>query len=439
MGLLTKTAFEALTDKLARRIIAAVETPSGDMLAGNTTDGLTRYLDTATEDPFLQAALLRPAAEVDRQALGPGLAAYLNDALDNTVWASFCSAIASYVTSEEGGSYASLAAYLSAVGATVHPLVAEVFRKGPGAGVFTTEAGTVVGAMHPQMVTFDFDRVYVGSQDSLVDETTDLGNPAGSTEVEVFTLDNDVVALGSRRKFSAIGLDIATLASADVGLTVYYWNGTAWAELSVTDRTTGFSVNGGLISWTIPADWEPCNMDMQGTPEAFDATQMGAYYYLILQRTEDTVVTPPEVTWFQAIPEPVTFDGRLFGIEQPPLALVRITGENLCEVTVLNDAAWQAFVCPGVANNELKLLALTDIGASLTFTLGYVDQDGNAATKAQTAWSAPNAGDTKNLTLATNDTGVRAIDADTCAITTTATSGVFAIVANDYPRAIGAK
>lgn len=437
MGLLTKTVFEALTDKLARRVVAAIETPAGDMLAGNTTAGLAQYIDTATDDPYLQTALLRAAAAVDRAPLGSGLAAYLNDALDVTAWKDLCAAISAYVTSADGGAYASFAEYLSAVGATVHPLAAELFRKHLSAGAFTTSAGAVVGAMHPTMSTFDFDRVYVGTQGSLADETTDLGAPTGGTEVEVFTLDNDVVVLGSRRKFSAIALDIATLASADVGLVAYYWNGTAWEELSVTDRTTGFSANGGLISWTIPADWEPCNMDMQGTP--FDAAQMGAYYYIILQRTEDTVVTPPEVTWFQAIPEPVTFDGRLYGIEQPPLALVRITGENLCEVTVLNDAAWQAFVPPGVGNNELKLLALTDIGASLTFTLGYTDQDGNAATKAQTAWSSPNAGDTKNLTLVTNDTGVRAIDADTCAISTTATSGVFAIVANDYPRAIGAK
>lgn len=437
MGLLTKTAFEALTDKLARRIIAAVETPAGDMLAGNTTDGLTRYLDTATEDPFLQAALLRPAAEVDRQALGPGLAAYLDDALGNTAWASFCSTIAAYVTSDEGGGYASLAAYLSAVGATVHPLVAEVFRKGPGAGVFSAD-GVVVGAIHPKMDTFAFERVYTGAQGSLVDDTEDAAD-AIADDVALFEADDDVLVLCSRRRFSAVALALGTVASADVGLAAKYWNGSAWATLSLTDLTTGLSEDGGLISWTIPTDWEPCHMDMQGTPAAFEDTELGDLYCVILQRTEDTVVTPPVATWLRCIPEAVTLEGRLLGIDQPPLALVRITGANTCDVTVLNDAAWQSFVCPGVANNELKLVALTDIGASLTFTLGYTDQDGNAATKAQTSWSSPSAGDTKNLALATSDTGLRSVDADTCAVTTDATAGLFAIVANDYPRTIGAK
>jgi len=131
--------------------------------------------------------------------------------------------------------------------------------------------------------------------------------------------------------------------------------------------------------------------------------------------------------------------GQMFGCDQPPIALVRITGTNLCEVTVLNAPEWGKFMAPGTANNALKLLALTKFSTNVTFTLGYTNQAGAAKTKAQSVWSSPAAGDVKTVALDGADTAIRGVTAATCVVTTSATSGVFAIVVGDYARAIAAK
>ena len=438
MGLMTKSIFETLTDKLVGRAIVAIETPAPNMLAANAEASLTHYLDGATTDPYLQAALLSPAAAVDRQVLRRNLADYLDDMFSPSAWDNLCRAMNTYVQSTNGGGYASLAAYVDDVSAKVHPFVAEIFRACIDEGCFSL-SGAITGPMHPLMDTAAFDRFYTGAQGSLTDDTTDAGD-TDTADVPFFAADNDVIVLGSRSRFNRILCDLSTLASSDCAVTAYYWNGTAWTALSITDLTTGFSVNDGMISFAVPPDWEPTCYDMQGTPEVFDTAEEGEYYYVIIQRTEDTVATPPVATWFRTCPEAVvTSSNKLYGVDQPPLALVRITDVNTCLVTAIQDAQYDRFECPGVANNELQLVAINLFSENITFTLGYTDQEGNAATKAQTAWTTPAAGGTKVLALDTGDTGVRAVSATTCAVTTTATSGIFAIVVQDYARSIAAK
>jgi len=80
------------------------------------------------------------------------------------------------------------------------------------------------------------------------------------------------------------------------------------------------------------------------------------------------------------------------------------------------------------------------VGRQSAFTLGYTDQDGNAASNAQSAWTAPiAAGDTHTIALAGGDTGIRAISPSTCAIDTDATSGAFTVEVGGYARAINSK
>jgi hypothetical protein len=431
--------YEVLTDRLAARAQAAVETPATNMLLGNTEEGLAQYIDENSTDPDLQAALLPSAKDVDRQVLAPNYRAYLQAALGNGTWAAFFAALSQYVTSEAGGSYASLAAWLSSSGAKTHPVAAEILRLALGENSLLLD-GALVGAMHPEMEPVSFDKVYTGAMGSLADDTTDAGD-ADTADVALFAADDDVVVLQSRHRFNRILAQLSTLASADVALDAYYWNGADWTALVLTDLTTGLSVNGGMISWTLPTDWVPCNHDMDDPMATLDTANEGALYTVILQRTEETVETPPVATWLKTIPEEILTSGSsLFGVAQPPLALVRVTGTNTCEVTALSDAAYDRFECPGTANSVLKLLAITAFSDNITFTLGYTDQAGNAATKAQSAWTAAiAAGDTKTLALDTGDTGIRSVAPATCAITTAATSGIFLVVADGYARAINAK
>lgn len=440
MGLLAKQQYEVLTDRLAARVAAAAVTPAASMLSGNTEEGLAAYIDEASSDPDLQAALLPSAVTIDRQMLGGGVYSYINQAIANSEWAALISALNSYVQSGAGGGYASLAAYLDDVGATTHPLAAEIIKKSIGANAFGL-GGAAVSAMHPRMQTVAFDRVYAGTIGSLIDETIDAGD-VDTADVACFAADDDIIALGSRFKFSTVLLELSQVASTDCDLHAFYWNGSAWAELVLTDYTSGFSVNGGMIGFDKPADWVPSNMDMDTPASVLDTDHEEELYYVILQRQAVTVSpSTPELTWLQCVPSAIAnARGRLYGLDQPPIALVRVTGSDACEISVIRQPQYEEFICPGTANGELRLKAITSFSEDVTFTLGYTGQDGNAATNAQSTWSAPiAAGDTHTIALAGGDTGLRAISASTCAVGTDATSGVFSVEVGGYARAIAAK
>jgi len=430
MGTMSKTVVETMTDKLAMRLQTITDALPNTLIT-NTNGGFASYLDTASSDADLQAALLASSVDADREALAANYYTMLSEALGNRKERALANALMNYPVTTEGGGSESFPAYLTSVGATLHPLVAELFRSQIGQTSVTT-------VMHPKMDAVDFDAVHTGTMAALVDDTTDASD-VGAADVDLFTSDDDVLVLQSRHRFTQILIELSTLASSDVAWTARYWNGNAWTALSLTDYTTGLSANGGLITFTRPSDWVPSNTDLNGDPINSDLE--AELYTVILQRTEDTVATPPVATWIRTIPEAITLsDGTsLYGVDQPPIALVRITAANTCEVTVVQQPDAGRFACPTVGNSELKLIAVTSFTNPRTFTLGYTDQDGNAATKAQTSWASGAAGDTKTLALDEGDTGVQTIDADTCAITTDDTTGVFLVVANDYSRSIAAK
>jgi hypothetical protein len=436
MGALSSTLFEALTDALYRRIAAAVITNATDMLDSNAEGGLAEYIDANSTDPLLQAALLDEAADIDRQILAANYQAYVNWALGNAQWKTAMESIIDYVKSDAGGDNASLRAYCSDADASVHPLISELARIVTSEAVFTSSS-VAIGPIHPLMKTVAFDRVFTGTLGSLVDDTTDAASTA-TADVALFAADDDVLVLGSRHEFSYILCDLSTAADADCAIDAYYWNGNAWTALSITDSTTGFSVNDGMITFTAPDDWTPCHKDNQGTPAVFHDDAEEELYYVMLQRTNAAAITPPVATWFQTIPEAVLIGSNLYGVDQPPLAVVQVTDTNTATVTVIQQPEPSRFEKPGTANDALRLRAITNFSNNITFTLGYTDQDGNAATEAQTVWSTPAAGDIKTLALDNGDTAIQTVAAATCAITTAATAGVFVIEVGDYSRAIRA-
>ena len=324
MGLMTGTVFEALTDSIYRRMALVVDQVP-NMLQDCTLIGLAGYIDEATEDPALQVALLTNAADVDRAALMANRRETIQNLIGGSnVWKDLLTDLFSYVKTANGGSYASVRAYCVDQSAAMHPLVGELARSLLGEGALAS-SGVTVGVMPPKMQAVDFDRVFTGAQGSLTDDTTDAGSST-KADVALFAADDDVLVLGSKSKFSYVLFDLDTVASSDCALLAYYWNGTAWAALTIADSSTGFSVNDGLISFTAPADWEPCHQDMQGTPANFSDTDLEDLYYIILQRTENTVATPPVASMLQVVPEAVTLanGSDLYGVDQPPWQSCRL-------------------------------------------------------------------------------------------------------------------
>ena len=447
MGTMAKTVFETLVDRLGSRMDAAVVDTAVQMLTGNTEEGLATYIDdTVVADPELQAYLTASAVNVDRQMLRGNEFAYMNAAIRDTKWLALISAMNGWVRSTAGGSYADFPTYLNSVGATVSPLIAELIMMALGTTAFTYSSA-IVGAMHPYMDTVAFDAVFAGTP-GILDDLTDLTSEAASVavgDVPIMTANGDILAVGSRSKFNYILTDVSTVASADCTITIKYWNGNAWTAVSgSTDSTTGFSVNDGFITWTMPTDWVPSDFDSQSPPIKLQDDTEQELYYIIIERTA-AVCAPdtPVLTWLQTVPEAVTVaNGQLWGgCTQPPLALVHITGVDTCTTIPLEAAEHARFVTPGTGNNELKLKAISAWAANnITYTMQYVDQDGNTAqTQSQGAWTAAiAAGDTHNGAIDGADTGIRSVG-DGGTIVTNNTTGVFAIVVNAYSRALGAK
>lgn len=437
MGLLAKTHFETMTDRLYQRLNTPFVANIGDMLAANTEEGLAKYLDESTDDAALQDALLGAALDIDQLGLMAGARAAAQTLTNWSEVNAFFTAVSAYVKSADGGDYDSLAAYIDDNSVLLHPLISEVLRAALGQSALTLSSATV-GAMPPLQQMVVFDKVYTGAAGAFVDDTTDAGD-VDTADVALFATNGHKLVLKSRSKFNRLLIALSTLASHNVTLTATYWNGSAWAALSLTDTTTGLTVQGGMISWTMPEDWVANCDDDQGSPARVDTAEEGEYYTVILTRGAAVVDTPPVATWILTCPEAVeTSAGELYGLPQPPLAIVRITGTNTISVTGVQNPS-DRFLYPSATNNALKLRAITAIASDVTFTLGYKDQAGAASTQAQSAWSAPiAAGDTKTLSLGA-DTGLSEITAATCTATTDATVGAFAIEVGDYARAIGAK
>ncbi len=110
------------------------------------------------------------------------------------------------------------------------------------------------------------------------DATTAFGSDA--TDLQIFAADDDRIYVGYDSAFDGIEVVLAIVSSDDIVAVFEYWNGSAWTALTVTDGTNGF-VQSGDIEITVPVDWT--TKDVNGTSK----------FYVRIQRTEDTVTTPP--------------------------------------------------------------------------------------------------------------------------------------------------
>lgn len=82
--------------------------------------------------------------------------------------------------------------------------------------------------------------------------------------------------VGSAVPFGGVAIDIDAANGTASVLTVKYWNGSAWADISDTDGTisTGASMaQDGNVTWTVPSAWVPTSLIASG--DAPQATKYG--------------------------------------------------------------------------------------------------------------------------------------------------------------------
>ncbi len=60
--------------------------------------------------------------------------------------------------------------------------------------------------------------------------------------------------LGADERFSGLQIDVLAPDGGAAAMTVHYWNGTAWADISPTDNTSNLGSDGSVV-WTVPTAW----------------------------------------------------------------------------------------------------------------------------------------------------------------------------------------
>lgn len=100
------------------------------------------------------------------------------------------------------------------------------------------------------------------TQTNITDYSDNAQDNSTSTDVTLSSLDTlangDALYVGSWTPFGGLTVDVdATNSTASV-LTVHYWNGSAWTDISATDGTDNAGATfgqDGSITWTVPAAW----------------------------------------------------------------------------------------------------------------------------------------------------------------------------------------
>jgi hypothetical protein len=121
-----------------------------------------------------------------------------------------------------------------------------------GAPSLSGTAGDLVNVLSHCLI---IGKVYGTTDDSsFTDNTTEARLNAGTT-FKLFTTPatGDRTYFGHSVKFTSLTFDLGTLGTSATYVWEY-WNGSAWATLTVTDGTSSFTANGS-VTWTAPSGW----------------------------------------------------------------------------------------------------------------------------------------------------------------------------------------
>lgn len=115
----------------------------------------------------------------------------------------------------------------------------------------------------------------LATQGNITDYSIEAQDNSTSTSVTLSSLDTlanlDAVYIGSHLPFSGLAVDVDGTNSTASVLSVFYWNGTAWADTSATDGTdNGGATLGqdGNITWTVPSAWATTSLSKAVTTAA---------------------------------------------------------------------------------------------------------------------------------------------------------------------------
>ena len=124
---------------------------------------------------------------------------------------------------------------------------------------------TAGGAINKQRYQLGYSRVdytffYNANTGVWTDETTDVNNDVVDDVLlppQQAVTEGDAIYFGSDYKFNTVRINVSTAGVySDISIAWEYWNGSAWATLTVTDGTNGFKNSGvNNVTFTPPTDW----------------------------------------------------------------------------------------------------------------------------------------------------------------------------------------
>jgi hypothetical protein len=117
------------------------------------------------------------------------------------------------------------------------------------------------------------------TDDNLLTAPTDYSEQAqdASTATDVNLAAIDIIAnggalyVGSYVPFRGVYIDVdAANTGTSSDLTVKYWSGAAWTDISATDGTNGTESidQDGTVTWTVPANWVMSSLTKMGETKA---------------------------------------------------------------------------------------------------------------------------------------------------------------------------
>lgn len=159
------------------------------------------------------------------------------------------------------------------------------------------------------------------TQDSGATAPTDYSSEAqdGSTSTSVTlsslstAANGDFLYVGAHMPFRGVNIDVDSANATASVLTVKYWNGTAWADITATDNTASGGASlaqDGSVTWTVPTAWAPTGLVVSGD-FTISAPMTGNRYYwtrwewsggLDSSTTLDHMIAlPPSTAYFEIL------------------------------------------------------------------------------------------------------------------------------------------
>ena len=132
--------------------------------------------------------------------------------------------------------------------------------------------------------------IILRTQDALATAPTDYSAEAqdGSTSTSVTlssqgtAAQSDFLYVGSHIPFSGVNIDVDSVNSNASVLTVKYWDGNSWEDISDTDGTdaAGASLGqDGSVTWTVPSTWAKTSLVASGDTTLSFPYSGNSYYW----------------------------------------------------------------------------------------------------------------------------------------------------------------